>query len=346
MQKSKHVILVAGYDYTGGGVSFETLCLNQMHHLLQKYRDIPLKFTLFSFKEGRVQSTLAPTSDRDFSWVEVQRFRPITLANYTGNVFNRNQDGVMSIMNVYAYIQDLAKNEPRSLLELNIFSHGYIDGPILVNSNDTRPASDPNRDDKDKDGRALKDFRAPNMVSPTLNLFQSAFDPGGRIWIFGCVFDYPSRDVLHQILKSSVYRQTAPGKLKDSVTFQFIFTVEQARNYFLVDTNFFPSTDARGNNPLRFVRDFSKVKAFITRRLNRTYAFHMVKVSKVACYAALPGTYADYEEGKVHVQYPLMVIPKAKPPFDDNFTKYIEFYKSYFYMAEDPEGRGYGIYLP
>ena len=41
-----------------------------------------------------------------------------------------------------------------------------------------------------------------------------------------------------------------------------------------------------------------------------------------------------------------MVIPRAKPPYADNFTNYIAFYTKHLGITLDPENRGYGAYRP
>jgi hypothetical protein len=41
---------------------------------------------------------------------------------------------------------------------------------------------------------------------------------------------------------------------------------------------------------------------------------------------------------------PLMVVPARAPPYDDNFTANLNFYKANLDITLDPEGRGYGTY--
>ena len=39
-----------------------------------------------------------------------------------------------------------------------------------------------------------------------------------------------------------------------------------------------------------------------------------------------------------------MVVPARAPPYDDNFTANLNFYKANLDITLDPEGRGYGTY--
>jgi hypothetical protein len=107
--------------------------------------------------------------------------------------------------------------------------------------------------------------------------------------------------------------------------------------------SFFPARNADGTFPLRFDKTFAEIKAFFISMLNNTYFHILALVSKVPCFAAFPGTYADYEKG---VSLPLMVVPTKVPPYSDNFIRSIQFYTTYFGLALDPEGRHYGRYDP
>src|SRR5213079_1861857 len=93
-------------------------------------------------------------------------------------------DQAVSITDVY----HSARNAPRgSLLELSIFSHAFVDGPVLFNT-----FADPaltTRDPDDTDGRAAIDFQA-NMgetgQANALEEFRKAFADTGVFRIWGC----------------------------------------------------------------------------------------------------------------------------------------------------------------
>ena len=95
----------------------------------------------------------------------------------------------VSIVNVYHSV----RNAPRgSVLELSIFSHAFVEGPVL---NDTDASSVDQtlgqRDPKDSDGRASTDFQ-PNMGelgsanTNALEDFRGAFASAGSFRIWGC----------------------------------------------------------------------------------------------------------------------------------------------------------------
>src|SRR5260370_40533601 len=145
----RKVVLVAGYDYsplmTGQQeISFVKLCLNRatllchVQAIARRTGRAPqtLEFTLFDVKRGRV---LTKTSGDRGPWKPVSAHQPVTLANYIPGsrgrmVFGRNPEGVLAITDVYHYLQMTGKNDPGSVLELSIFSHGWRGVVFLVNS--------------------------------------------------------------------------------------------------------------------------------------------------------------------------------------------------------------------
>jgi len=80
--------------------------------------------------------------------------------------------------------------------------------------------------------------------------------------------------------------------------------------------------------------------------LSETYAD---KISKAippgaTTFAALPGTGTDYEELDKRIRFPWMVVPTRMPPFSNNFSQSLFFYKTYMNIGFDPENRGYGAF--
>jgi len=92
----------------------------------------------------------------------------------------------LSIVNVYHSVR---KAPPGSVLELSIFSHAFVDGPVLFNTPAT-PGST-RRSQGDTDGRAAIDFQADmGEDGPTntkaLDEFRAAFADTGSFRIWGC----------------------------------------------------------------------------------------------------------------------------------------------------------------
>jgi hypothetical protein len=149
----KQVLLVAGFDYEFGGVSFAELCRNRMGRLINKFPKDKLIFVLFDVATGRISKNeikdpKKKDSMKNRQWTTVQSFTAVGPANDSGmvpsreNHFNANPAGIMSITDIYAFVEAIgAGPDAGSVQELSFFCHGWMGGPILVNS------SDPTRDD-------------------------------------------------------------------------------------------------------------------------------------------------------------------------------------------------------
>jgi hypothetical protein len=92
----------------------------------------------------------------------------------------------LSIVNVYHSVR---KAPPGSVLELSIFSHAFVDGPVLFNTPAT-PGST-RRSPDDTDGRAAIDFQSDMGENGTTNVnaldeFRNAFAATGSFRIWGC----------------------------------------------------------------------------------------------------------------------------------------------------------------
>ena len=358
----KWIVLVAGFDYERSGVDFEKIALSRMKLLIrrnvaaQKRAKTPLervietapRFVLFDFKSGVVRRSVATKPKGMRAWTEIARFQPVSAANYSARadgrrVFDTDQAGRMSVTDVYKHVQEIGKTEPGSLSELSFLSHGWVGGPVLVNSDDGLGHGTSDRDPNDKDPRMDKDFVEPSMDAAALANFRAAFDSGAFVWVWGCAFANSPHKVMHRVLSSAKYRATARGKLVDTDVFKLTFPREHAEKFFHVDTAFFPPRGANGEFPLTLERTFEQIKNFFFGRLNETYCNRVALASQVPCFGALPGTYSDYEKG---TEIRVMVVPTRRPPYSDNFTGPIRFYTTYLGVVLDPEGRNYGRFDP
>jgi hypothetical protein len=288
---TNNAVFIIGYDYDKKGLPFETYADNRMKMLLKG--NPTLKVTVFNVGTGSVRLSEIDSDKKVRMWKTLDQFsfKAVSRANYTVTIsdgskhytFDKNPQGIMSIVDVYGYIQTLGQKEPGTLMEVGFLAHGWIDGPILVNSDDHAPDTDPKdptqhpRDSNDKDARADKDFVPPTMDAKALALFQKAFAPTASIWVWGCAFTASYFQVLYKLLHSPVYRRTPAKKLTDQAVIHFSFTNSQAEDFFRDDHQFFPSKhkkDAKHKNeyyPLEFDRTFAEVKAFLTRGLAETY---------------------------------------------------------------------------
>ena len=128
--------------------------------------------------DAAFQTEYGPLSEHEDP-KEFVEWREISLAKASGVVLHP-----LSIVNVYHSIQ---KAPVGSVLELSIFSHAFVDGPVLFNTN-AEPGSD-RRSPLDTDGRAAIDFQ-PDMGETgntnALTKFRQAFAPTGSFRIWGC----------------------------------------------------------------------------------------------------------------------------------------------------------------
>jgi hypothetical protein len=88
------------------------------------------------------------------------------------------------------------RKAPRgSVLDFSIYSHGFVEGPVLENTSDrglTAPTGEAIRDPEDLDGRVRSDFTPHMGESPVatnataLTDFRGGFAPSAAFRVFGC----------------------------------------------------------------------------------------------------------------------------------------------------------------
>jgi hypothetical protein len=123
---------------------------------------------------------------------------PDTEVEITPKVHFRKDDGMLdtgpergSVIALYDYVKGLPKETVRSL---QIFSHGWIGGPIIWNSSEFGPAGEDistdvtlDRDPNDVDFR-IRDFFGTNPLGGTETAkFRQAFTADALIKLWGCV---------------------------------------------------------------------------------------------------------------------------------------------------------------
>ncbi len=364
---NERILLVAGFDYALSGVNFRTIVNNRKKRLLKTYPDAHV--TIYDVAAGEVftseQPPTPPKKKKKPARVEATdsaTFKAVTKKNYSGadpdhpHTFDTSPAGVISITDIYKAIIAVGADKATkgTLVEFSIFSHGWYGGAVLVNSNDTSPTV--TRDPDDKDTRT-HDFNPANVSKAELASFKAAFAADGICRLWGCSFTKSYFQVVHKTLKSPKYRKTKPADLKDTDVFTYEFTQEQAEAFYDEDTTFFPQPVEeevvikkkkvkRMKWELTFKRTLKQVKAFLKDGIKETYAQVLATAAGKTCYSAFLGTYADYESNDKKAVLPLMIVPRKVPPYADDFTKIIQFYKDVMKIPEDPESRGYGTYTP
>ena len=230
-----------------------------------------------------------------------------------------NPDQVMSIVDIYKSVR---KAPAGSILELSIFSHGYLEGPILLNSSEReedppspiRYKSDKvNRDPQDFDGRGYKDFLktmeggagAGDLLTP----FKSAFDAkNGVIRIWGCFHSEPSKQYIRAVARA-IPKALRKGAVPDS-------------------TPLVIKTEKRGtlSYPLgSFLRFLAEKKVIVS------YSYLAAANTGIRTFGAVPGPGSEDEKTGAR----LMRINKG-------YAELLRFYEKFLGIGHDE--RLYGVY--
>jgi hypothetical protein len=353
----KQFVLVAGVDYEFTGVDFRQLADNR-RRLLERGNTAraDLRFVTMDVRAGEVEvrDVTFPGGKRTETVTSTKPFTPVTRASYqtTGGHtrFKPGQWSVMGITDAYRRVQDIGGADPGTLAELSVFSHGWMGGPILVDSDDDRtteitipslsgtpititvPLLGTIRDPDDKDARAHLDFRPPTMDATQLDLFQKAFDSNGRAWLWGCSFPRAIHHTLWAMEQAKGYSGVGLG---DDVVLSMPAVVDEDvafLNRFLGGVSgFTPFTPRSSSVSLAF----KFLKHAFCRANRACYAAVLADAGHVPVHAAPLGTYADYDTGGDH----LMNVYSG-------FTAHFTFYKNYLGFSFDPEGRRYAVYQP
>lgn len=105
--------------------------------------------------------------------------------------FDFNGKNIINKNDIYDIIGNIESEEPDTLMEFNIFSHAYYQGPILVDSVD--PINDPANDN---------DLRITDLARLSSNT-KKAFHANGFIKIWGCNFSPVQNQFLSRLRKGN-----------------------------------------------------------------------------------------------------------------------------------------------
>jgi hypothetical protein len=318
-----------------------------------------LQFDIYEFRTGMVHTRAVTWSNGK----AVERvgsktlFGPVTRKDFETraladeevdeHAFKDGRTNVMSITDIYDAVVKIGEDSPSTLEEFSIFSHAYLEGPILVNSYDDRRVRMPERlrlsssdgefrniqgserDPDDKDCRAQLDFVAPTMPPDRLKKFRAAFSTRGRIWVWGCNFDKKANMLL------SVVQRNIGGRadLGDDSLLKFRNLNKEQMSAF-----------AEFNASLRLDLDslfrtracdvlFGKIRSAMWDKITASYVYQAAQGARVPAIGALYGTYASFDQGS----------PKLMSVSADT-ARNVTFYRNYFSFKTDPEGRNYGVF--
>lgn len=348
----KQILLVAGVDYEFSGVDFRSLADNRRKLLDRKNTTHDdLRFITMDVRAGQVEvrEITFPGGKRAENVTTTTPFTAVDRTSYTtagGHTrFKPGQYTVMSITDVYAKVRDIGGSDPGSLVELSIFSHGWMGGPILVNSTDDRqmeitvpvpgatpitvtvPVTGTLRDPDDKDGRPRLDFIAPTMDAAALTQFKDAFASDGFAWLWGCAFPRVIHHTLWAMEGSKAYKSSGVGD--DTVLDMPAVTAEDVD---FLEQILAPKLGAFPSRTSISVK-FTYLKWAFCVANQACYAFALATAAGVDVRAAALGTYAEYDTAGDR----LMNVYSG-------FTAHFTFYKNYLGFTFDPEGRRYAVY--
>lgn len=350
----KQFVLAAGVDYEFKGVDFRVLADSRRRWLeKQNTKKDELRFTTMDVRSGEIEvrNITFPSGKRVELVRSTKPHTTVTRASFVtagGHTrFKSNQPGVMGITDIYLQVIEIGTATPGTLMELSIFSHGWMGGPILVNSADDRlreitipipggapivmavPVAGNNRDPDDKDGRARLDFQPPTMDATDLAGFRAAFHADGFSWLWGCSFPRVIHHTLWAMERARGYASSGLSEDKvltlNDVTAEDVSSLEDML-FRLLGT--FPS---RNTVTLKF----GFLRWYFCKETQGSYAASLAAGSDRAVRAALLGTYAQYDTGGDQ----MMNVPAS-------FVGHFAFYENYLGLPQDPEGRRYGVHQP
>jgi len=275
-----------------------------------------------------------------------------------GNVFykgvRRPKDNSLSIAHVYECLDKIGQQRHGALKEFHVFSHGYVKGPILVNSLDLENGHrDPNtgklieakrRDRYDRDGRPV-DFRPGGIINVNLESVRAAFAKEGFSFIWGCA----KTTLAHALIKQTT-RELIQKKER---TTAFVYLGE--RNWGgkqLFDAVFGTEETETTTKPYTLEEAFGVLR----RMIDLHYGQGLANATGRPVLAAFPGTASNYDEAGAREQQFLHVSMGDTSNGDDAQDDYrfiMNFYRRYLGIRFDTSegrsstyGRGYGIHQP
>jgi len=211
-------------------------------------------------------------------------FDKVTDINYKKltNRFLSEGKVVISKTDIYKIVEEIGKSNPNTLQEINIFSHAFWNGPILINT-DSGP------DDHD--------MRKDDITGGLINLtdFKNAFTTTGEMKIWGCSFPTALNSLFSRIRKNIEYRtdKTIPDNtvFKYSPNHFFGKTPKEDRGDLTTLINGMLGTAYKVTEQIDL--SFLQIKKIACANFLNTYASNLVKHIGIKTQAALPATYSE-----------------------------------------------------
>jgi hypothetical protein len=199
------------------------------------------------------------------------------------NRFLNEGKKIISKTDIYKLVEEIGVNMPNTLEELNVFSHAYWNGPILVNTVEDKP------DDHD--------MRRNDIILGLIDSkkFKNAFTSTGMIKIWGCSFPTSTNALFSKFRNNKSYSpiKTIPDSTK--------FTFQPDTFWYYPEGEKPKDLITQINNVLRTtykVTDlieltFLQIKKILIRNYLDVYAGVMAADFGIKVQSALPATYAE-----------------------------------------------------
>jgi hypothetical protein len=358
----RNYIIVAGVDYKpiAKGISatnFMTYGLRRSKNLFHRDRLLKedLIFYLVDIRFGKINKVAyifdSNTRFHSESTESFKKFDLVEKANYgdwykDGKVrFHPNGKKIISKYDIYDLVEHIGTENPKSLIELSIFSHGYYDGPILLNSSQHTAAyidpvtnreievqvlgSDPN----DYDMRKWDIVSYLSQVSnyEKMGKIRDAFAVDGRIWIWGCNFYRNLHVFLYKVKSNRAYRKEG---LSNATIFKFPrgslnSDIRLLVSRLLASATNKPEVEILPTDELEL--SFEHIRRIFCQMISFVYAFAASQFIGVNVFAGLPTTYSS-------------ISPDFKISADT--ISDVQFFQEYLDFEIDELGLKYGIYKP
>jgi hypothetical protein len=334
------VLLVAGFDYHGGGTNFGRKCDNRRQYLQRRRELSGAAFWKYDFAMGEI-SVDAPEF-RPRKWRLLARRDPVSMKSYKDHRLDPNLH-TLSMIDVYTHV---VGSEAGSILEISVFSHAFARGPILLDTYDKTPTWDKpfgKRDPSDKDGR-LKDFGPEEMPPDKLKKFRAAFGSNPTLWIWGCDGESRCWEVYQELRKSPAWKKVPSGKHDPGLRVRLTFERGRVALWHSDDPQLFPDvggTPEENKKPYSWEVTLGEIAASFRRGMDNVYMARLATAARSPSVGALPGTTAVFE-----ARDGLMEIAHNRATQHDDFTGLVKFYCDHAGVRTDAEGRMYGIFNP
>lgn len=210
------------------------------------------------------------------------KFDIVDKSNYVNHYFESNGKKIISKTDIYKLIEQIGIDNPNTLVEVNVFSHAYWNGPILVNSSK---------------GIDDHDMRISDVTGSIINAknFKDAFHVNGIFKIWGCSFPRDTNALFSKIRKNKNYKSS--GVIADTIKFMYPknhFTFQMGTEpevNLTTEINDILKTSFKVSDSIELT--FLQIKKIACYNYINVYAAILSNKFDIKCQSALPATYAE-----------------------------------------------------